>query len=121
MKPTLLFLCGLLLAACVASSTSVQTIDGTRLTVRTDDNYYWPAPTMMRSSTGEMVEVEPFPIVTALVVARADGKALTEADEDLARRAANFYCDDTGAGLPGPSSRFAEGAWAFGLCTSPAP
>ncbi|MCU0828747.1 MAG: hypothetical protein MUE52_15430 [Tabrizicola sp.] len=121
MKPILALICGPLLAACVAADASVPTIDGTRLTVLQDDTYYWPAPRLMRSSTGEMVEVEPFPIVTALVVARADGKALTEADEDIARRAANFYCDDTGAGLPGPSSRFADGAWAFGLCTSPAP
>lgn len=113
--------CGLSLAACVAPRTSVQTIDGMRLTVRQDDDYYWPAPTMMRSSTGAMVEVEPFPLVTALVVSRADGAALTKADGDKARRAVNLYCDDTSAGLPGPESRFSDGSWAFGLCTSPSP
>jgi hypothetical protein len=111
----------LLLAACVSPGGSVQVIDGTRLNVRQDDNYYWPEPTMMRSSTGEMVEVEPFPLVSALVVTRSDGKALAEADEDIARSAANRYCDGSGAGLPGSESRFADGTWAFSLCTSPPP
>jgi hypothetical protein len=113
MKPALPLLCGLLLAACVAPGTSVQTTDGTRLNVRQDDNYYWPAT----ASGGIAV----FPIVDALVVSRADGAALTEADEAIARRAVDFYCDDTGAGLPGPESRFADGSWAFWLCTSPSP
>ena len=71
--------------------------------------------------TGEMVEVEPFPIVTALVVARADGQALTEADEGIARRAANVYCDAAASGHPGPESRFADGSWAFSLCNPPSP
>jgi hypothetical protein len=121
MKFILPLLCGLLLASCVSPGGTIQTVDGIKLKVRQDDNHYWPAPTMMRSSTGEMVEVEPFPLVTALVVSRVDGAALTEADEDMARRAVDFYCDDTSAGLPGPESRFAEGSWAFGLCTSPSP
>jgi hypothetical protein len=119
MRPSLVSLCGLLLAACVDPGTSVQAVDGTRLTVRYDENYYWPAPTAMRSSTGEIVEVEPFPLVSALVVSRADAAALTEADEEMARRAVNRYCDDTSAGVPGPESRFADGSWAFDLCTSP--
>lgn len=117
MKPILPSLFALVLAACVAPGGSVQMIDGIGLSVRRDDNYYWPAPTIMRSSTGEMVEVEPFPLIPALVVSRTDGVALTEADEDKARRAVNAYCDAASAGAPGQGSRFSDGSWAFNLCT----
>jgi hypothetical protein len=110
-----------LLAACVSSDTSIQSIDGTRLSVRHDDNYFWPDSFEHTYPDGAEIVIDVFPIVTALVVSRTDGAALTEADEDMARRAVNFYCDDTSAGLPGPKSRFADGSWAFGLCTSPSP
>jgi hypothetical protein len=121
MKPSLALLYSLLLAACVAPGTSVQTIDGTRLTVRTDDNYFWPDSFVHKDTDGTDIVIDVFPIVTALVVSRADGKPLTEADEAIARQAVNFYCDDSGAGLPGSGSRFADGTWAFDLCTSPSP
>ena len=115
MKPLWLF-GPLLLAACVAPDASVQKVGDMRFSVRQDDGYYWPAPTTIRSSTGELVEVEPFPLVSALVVSRTDGAALTEADEARARTAVEAHCGALSKGAPGSSSRFADGAWAFYPC-----
>ncbi len=98
------------LAACVGGNASVQTAGGLDLTVTQDDMYLWPA-----DMPGHP-EVDVFPLVTALVVARRDGVALTEADEPAAREAVTAFCADQGLAGSGPSSRFADGAWAFYPC-----
>jgi hypothetical protein len=118
MKPAFTALSVVLAASgCVDTGGSIQVVDGVRLTVVTDDGYYWPDPTELRSSGGELVEVEPFPVVTALVVRRSGGAALGEADEALARAAATAQCQDEGKGPPTTSSRLADGTWAFYPCT----
>lgn len=109
----------LLLTACVASDASVQTVGDMRLSIRQDDGYYWPAPTMMRSSTSAMVEVEPFPLVSALVVSRSDGAALTDADKADAHTAASAHCRARSLDPPSQTGRLADGAWAFYGCTTP--
>lgn len=110
---TLLALLGL--AACFDGGGS-QIVDGTRYSVVPDDSYYWPAPTRVTSPTGAEVEVEPFPLVSALVVSRSDGAAMTGADESAARRAATAHCASQGKGPPSASGRLADGAWAFYPC-----
>ncbi len=98
------------LAACVAGGPSVQTAGGMDLTVTEDDMYLWP------TDMPGHPEVDVFPLVTALVVARRDGVALDTGDEAAAREAVTAFCADQGLAGPGPSSRFADGAWAFYPC-----
>lgn len=80
------------------------------LSVTLDDNYYWYA------TVPGHPDAEVFPIVTALVVARRDGGALTEDDEAAALDAANAHCAGLGLGATGPASNFADGTWAFSPC-----
>lgn len=105
-------LCLLVLAtaACVAPEGPVQTVGGRALKVTQVEDYSWPA------SPAANPEVEVFPIVTALVVSAADGSALGRADESAARAAATAHCAALGSAGYAPSSRFAEGAWAFSPC-----
>ena len=106
------------LSACVVNDHSVQRIDGARLEVRTDEDYFWPAPFAAEGPGGELVTVDAFPIVTALVVRNADGTAMREADENLARATVTSHCVERSLGAPGPDSRFADGAWAFYPCSA---
>ncbi|GAB1364384.1 hypothetical protein MASR1M32_36200 [Rhodobacter sp.] len=97
-------------AACVSAEGSVQTVDGRALRVTQVEDYYWPA------SPAANPEVEVFPLVTALVVGAADGSALGRSDESAARAAATAHCAALGTAAYAPSSRLAEGAWAFSPC-----
>jgi hypothetical protein len=117
MKPALIaILALLLLTACVSPDASTQSIDGTRFGVRLDDHYFWPDSFSHKDTDGTEIIIDVFPIVTALVVSRADGVALAEADEAKAREAVEAHCAARGKGPPVNSSRLADGAWAFMLC-----
>lgn len=110
MRKPLGFLSALVLSACIGADGSVQAVQGVALQVALDGNYLWPV-----EMPGHP-EVDVMPTVPALVVSRQDGAALGRADEGLARAAANAHCAGMGARTVGPSSRLAEGAWAFSPC-----
>ena len=97
-------------AACFSADGSVQTVEGRAMKVTLVQDYYWPA------SPPANPEVEVFPIVTALVVSAADGSALARTDETSALTAATTHCAALGSAAYAPSSRFADGAWAFSPC-----
>ncbi len=105
----------LAVSACVDAGASVYQIAGVRYSVQQVDDYYWPAPV----NVGTPSEIEPFPIATALVVSRPDGPALTQADEAVARAAAEAHCRANALAGPGTDSRYATGTWAFYPCHSP--
>lgn len=110
MRKPLALLSALVLSACVSADGSAQSVQGVALQVTLDENYLWPV-----EMPGHP-EVDVMPYVPALVVTRRDGAALGAGDEGLARAAANAHCAALGSGPVGPSSRFAEGAWAFSPC-----
>jgi hypothetical protein len=110
MPKPLALLSALVLSACVSADGSVQSVQGVALQVALDDNYLWPV-----EMPGHP-EVDVMPYIPALVVSRRDGAPLTEAEAAMARAAANAHCAALGSAAVGPSSRFAEGAWAFSPC-----
>lgn len=108
----------LVVAACSAGPGS--SVDGGALTVALDESYYWPADAAVATSGGAAQSIDVFPLVTALVVTRRDGTAMTEGDEEFARAAAEAHCRGMGRQVPGDQSRLADGAWAFPACLAAA-
>lgn len=99
---------GLALAACTGAG-GTSTMDHGALRVTLVEDYYWPA-------SGPS-EIEVFPLVTALVVSRRDGRPLDTRDEGISREAADAYCSERGLRFPAESaSRLNDGAWAFPPC-----
>ena len=99
----------LLAAACVASDTSVQRVDGRALRVDLVEDFYWA------ESPADHPEVEVFPLVTALVVSDPH-RPMSEADGAAARAAATAHCRELGISAYNPRSRFSDGTWAFSNC-----
>lgn len=109
----------LVLTACSAEpGRSNRPLVGGALIVALDESYYWPAEAAVATSAGAAQSIDVFPLVTALVVTRRDGTAMTEGEEDLARATAEAHCRGLGRQVPGDQSRLADGAWAFPACVA---
>ena len=104
----------LAVSACTsADAPSVAAQENGLLRVSLVEDYYWPSP----AANGEGPEVEVFPLVTALVVDRRDGRPLAPRDEAASREAARAYCDANGQRFPAEApARLSGGAWAFPPC-----
>ena len=101
--------------AALAGCTSLQASEDAALRVRQVDDYYWPQAVAGPAQRAETIDV--FPLVTALLVERRDGRPLGLDDEAASRAAARAVCAARGerhgeAAL----SRLQEGTWAFSTC-----
>src|ERR687890_642004 len=106
----------MLLVACVpvGRSSALLAEDGRELRVTLTQDYFWPTSKAVTGSDGEQHMIDVFPLVTAMVVSRFDGKPLHHEDELLSRTAAQRYCAASGKRFPeGTAGRLSEGAWAF--------
>lgn len=105
----------LALAACTSAGGAPASEYGP-LRVSLVEDYFWPAPAEIGGEAGA-AEIDVFPLVTALVVQRRDGRPLGPGDEAASRDAARAYCRDRGLRFPsGSQSRLSDGAWAFPAC-----
>lgn len=107
------------LASCLAADPpSVATMERGALRVTLVEDYLWPGALTTDDPDGGRLEVDVFPLVTALVVGRHDGRPMRPQDESAGREAARAYCDARGQRLPAGAGRLNDGAWAFPPCRS---
>lgn len=119
-------------ALCIAGLAACATVDDAlpppvylvaddlEVKVYHEPDIFFPTVFAARDENGRVQEVEAFPLVAGMAVARRDGRSLAPDDEPKAQEAAEYYCQQRGgnAGTGARASIIGSETyiWFFGGC-----
>lgn len=79
--------------------------DGVGYRVYYEPDVFFARPVTVTDEQGRLVEIEPFPLTSGMVVIRRDGADLEHADYERAQAVAEAYCAQRGRAWPGDIAR----------------